>query len=141
MDILDKMVEEGNERFWGFLGCRYIKGDETEVQIALTAGEHHTNSMGIIHGGVLTSLMDQAMGMVATAAMAVDSCVTTNLNVHFLAPMKQGELMVTATVLHQAGRSLTAQAEIRDVSGTLGCMATATFRVARSKTPSTESKG
>ena len=41
--------------------------------------------------------------------------------------------MVTATVLHQAGRSLTAQAEIRDASGTLGCMATATFRVARSK--------
>jgi len=141
MDILDKMVQEGNERFWGFLGCRYIKGNEKEVQIALTAGEHHTNSMGIIHGGVLTSLMDQAMGMVATAAMAVDSCVTTNLNVHFLAPMKQGELMVKATVLHQAGRSITAQSEIRDASGTLGCMATATFRVARAKTPSTQSKG
>ncbi|KLU54068.1 PaaI family thioesterase [Paenibacillus sp. FSL K6-1122] len=134
MSILDKMVEDGDGRFWGFLGCRYIKGDGKEVQIALTAGEHHTNSMGIIHGGVLTSLMDQAMGMVATAAMEVDGCVTTNLNVHFLAPMKQGELTVTATVLHQAGRSVTTQSEVRDESGTLGCMATATFRIARPRT-------
>jgi len=134
MSILDKMVGDGDGRFWGFLGCRYIKGDGKEVQIALTAGEHHTNSMGIIHGGVLTSLMDQAMGMVATAAMEVDGCVTTNLNVHFLAPMKQGELTVTATVLHQAGRSITTQSEVRDVSGTLGCMATATFRIARPRT-------
>lgn len=133
MSILDKMVEDGDGRFWGFLGCRYIKGNKQEVQIALTAGEHHTNSMGIIHGGVLTSLMDQAMGMVATAAMEVDSCVTTNLNVHFLAPMSQGELVVTSTVLHQAGRSITTQSEVRDASGTLGCMATATFRVAKSR--------
>lgn len=134
MDILAKMVEDGDGRFWGFLGCRYIKGDGKEVQIALTAGEYHTNSMGIIHGGVLTSLMDQAMGMVAAAAMEVDGCVTTNLNVHFLAPMKQGELMVISTVLHQAGRSVTTQAEVRDASGTLGCMATATFRIARPRT-------
>ncbi|MBT2283102.1 PaaI family thioesterase [Paenibacillus polymyxa] len=134
MSILDKMVEDGDGRFWGFLGCRYIKGDGKEVQIALTAGEQHTNSMGIIHGGVLTSLMDQAMGMVSTAAMEVDGCVTTNLNVHFLAPMKQGELMVRATVLHQAGRSVTTQSEVRDASGTLGCMATATFRIARPRT-------
>ncbi|CAM3056086.1 PaaI family thioesterase [Paenibacillus taichungensis] len=141
MGILDKMVAEGNGRFWGFLGCRFIKGDGEEVQIALTAGEHHTNSMGIIHGGVLTSLMDQCMGMVATAAMAVDSCVTTNLNVHFLAPMKQGELIVTSTILHQAGRSVTAQSEVRDASGTLGCMATATFRIARVKAQNTESQG
>ncbi|MCK6073968.1 PaaI family thioesterase [Paenibacillus silvae] len=131
MSILDKMVKDGDGRFWGFLGCRYIKGSNQEVQIALTAGEHHTNSMGIIHGGVLTSLMDQAMGMVATAAMEVDGCVTTNLNVHFLAPMRQGELIVTSSVLHQAGRSITTQSEVRDESGTLGCMATATFRVAK----------
>ncbi|WP_145329865.1 PaaI family thioesterase [Paenibacillus xylanexedens] len=133
MSILDKMVEDGDGRFWGFLGCRYIKGNKQEVQIALTAGENHTNSMGIIHGGVLTSLMDQAMGMVATAAMEVDRCVTTNLNVHFLAPMSQGELIVTSTVLHQAGRSITTQSEVRDASGTLGCMSTATFRVAKSR--------
>lgn len=38
MSILDKMVKDGDGRFWGFLGCRYIKGSNREVQIALTAG-------------------------------------------------------------------------------------------------------
>ncbi|MDO7905749.1 PaaI family thioesterase [Paenibacillus sp. JX-17] len=129
MDILHTMVEEGQERFWGYLGCRLISATEQEVKIGLTADEHHTNSMGIVHGGVLSSLMDQAMGMVATAAKKVDACVTTNLNVHYLSPMRKGELTVTAKVVHMAGRSLTAEAFVHDAAGTLGCMATGSFRV------------
>jgi uncharacterized protein (TIGR00369 family) len=77
--------------------------------------------------------MDQAMGMVATASRNMDACVTTNLNVHFLSAMKQGRLEVKARVLHQAGRTITAEAEVKDSEGTLGCIATATFRVLRNK--------
>ncbi|HEY2491425.1 MAG TPA: PaaI family thioesterase [Paenibacillus sp.] len=129
MDGLESMLAKGKDTFWGFLGCEFISGDGTEVKIALDAKEHHLNSMGIVHGGVLTSLMDQTMGMVATAAKNIDNVVTTNLNVHFLAPMKEGRLIVTAIVLHEAGRSLTLEARIHDSEGTLGCISTGTFRV------------
>lgn len=132
MDVLHKMVEDGVNTFWGYLGCEYINSDHHEVRIGLQAGAHHTNSMGMIHGGVLSSLMDQAMGMVATASRQQDACVTTNLNVHFLSAMKEGKLEVTARVLHEAGRTITTEAEVRDPNGTLGCVATGTFRVLRS---------
>ncbi len=133
MKGLDSMISKGQDTFWGFLGCEFISGNGQEVKIALDAREHHTNSLGIVHGGVLTSLMDQAMGMVATAAKNVDACVTTNMNVHFVSPMRQGRLTVTAIVIHEAGRSLTTEARIHDSEGTLGCISTASFRVVNKK--------
>ncbi|MFM9277236.1 PaaI family thioesterase [Paenibacillus jiagnxiensis] len=132
MDVLRKMIEEGENTFWGFLGCRFLSAENGEIRIGLEAREQHTNSMGIIHGGVLTSLMDQAMGMAATSVRAQDACVTTNLNVHFLSAMHKGKLEVRARVIHEAGRTITTEADIHDEQGTLGCMATATFRVLRS---------
>lgn len=133
MEGLDSMISKGLDTFWGFLGCEFISGNGQEVKIALDAKKHHTNSLGIVHGGVLTSLMDQAMGMVATAAKNVDACVTTNMNVHFVSPMKQGRLTVTAIVIHEAGRSLTTEARIHDSEGTLGCISTGSFRVLNNK--------
>lgn len=133
MNALQEMIARGENTFWSYLGCEFVSADEEKVVIALDAKEHHTNSMGIIHGGVLTSLMDQAMGMVATAAKNDDSCVTTNINVHFMSAMTTGRLTVTARVLHMAGRSLTTEARIYDSEGTFGCMATATFRVVHRK--------
>lgn len=133
MEGLDSMISKGQDTFWGFLGCEFISGDGEEVKIALNAKKQHTNSLGIVHGGVLTSLMDQAMGMVATAAKNVDACVTTNMNVHFVSPMKEGRLTVTAIVIHEAGRSLTTEARVHDSQGTLGCIATGSFRVLNNK--------
>lgn len=127
-EVLRNMIEDGDHRFWGLLGCKYLGYDGERVRLAMTAGQQHTNSMGIIHGGVLTSLMDQAMGMAALALRPQGACVTTNLNVHFLSAMKEGELIITARVVHEGGRTLTTEAEIRDSADTLGAMATATFR-------------
>ncbi|GIO29912.1 MULTISPECIES: PaaI family thioesterase [Paenibacillus] len=133
MNALEEMIARGENTFWGFLGCEFVSADEGNIVIALDAKEHHTNSMGIVHGGVLTSLMDQAMGMAATAAAEQDSCVTTNINVHFMSAMTTGRLIVTAKVIHKAGRSLTTEARIHNGEGTLGCLATATFRIVHRK--------
>lgn len=129
MDNLRKMVEGEGNTFWTYLGCELVGVKENEVRIALQAGPQHTNVMGIVHGGVLTSLMDQAMGMVIMSSRQLQACVTTNLNVHFLSAMKQGALEATARILHQAGRTITTEAEVRNSEGTLGCISTATFRV------------
>ncbi|MCJ8010693.1 PaaI family thioesterase [Paenibacillus sp. KQZ6P-2] len=133
MNALEEMISRGENTFWSYLGCEFVSADEEKIIIALDAKEHHTNSLGIIHGGVLTSLMDQAMGMAATAAKNSDNCVTTNINVHFMSAMTTGRLIVTARVIHMAGRSMTTEARIHNSEGTLGCLATATFRVVHRK--------
>ncbi|WP_055108379.1 PaaI family thioesterase [Paenibacillus ihumii] len=128
MDWTDILSRSENS-FWGLLGLRLISADSQRVEIGLTATQSHLNSMGIVHGGVLSSMMDQAMGTLVTAVKGGREGVTTHLNVNFLSPMSMGELIVTAYPLHETFRTMTLRAEVRDSKGTLGCISTATFRL------------
>lgn len=126
----DEIMEREEQSFWGLLGLRLISADVGRVELGLTATESHLNSMGIVHGGVLSSMMDQAMGtLVATVKGKFG--VTTHLNTNFLSPMRIGELIVSAFPMHETHRTMTLRAEVRDAEGTLGCIATGTFRLPR----------
>ncbi|GIO41903.1 PaaI family thioesterase [Paenibacillus apis] len=114
--------------FWGLLGMELISVDKQMVEIGLNADERHLNSMGIVHGGVLSAMMDQSMGTLV-AAVKGRLGVTTHLNVQFLSPMHKGVLKVSAFPLHETYRTMTLRAEVRDAEGVLGCISTATFRV------------
>ncbi|MNI31519.1 hypothetical protein D3C73_854050 [compost metagenome] len=126
-DIMKK--EEGS--FWGMLGMRLISVDDSKVEIAVTAGESHLNSMGIVHGGVLSAMMDQAMGTMVAQVKNGRQGMTTHLNVNFLSAMVAGELIATAYPLHETHRTMTLRAEVRNAEGVLACIATATFRLPR----------
>lgn len=124
-----ELMERSDNSFWGVLGGRVVSVDKTRVEAVLTAEAKHLNSVGIVHGGVLSSLMDQVMGFAVIAIKDGLQGVTTHLNVNFLAPMGIGELYVTAYPVHETHRTVTLHAEIRDGKGVLGCMATGTFRL------------
>ncbi|WP_059053379.1 PaaI family thioesterase [Paenibacillus senegalimassiliensis] len=128
MEWNEEVSRRNEQSFWGLLGLKMINADSSQVELGLTAGDSHLNAMGIVHGGVLSSMMDQAMGtMVATLKGKFG--VTTHLNVNFLSPMRAGELVATAFPLHETYRTITLRSEVRDEEGTLGCISTATFRL------------
>ncbi|CAM4334587.1 PaaI family thioesterase [Paenibacillus phoenicis] len=127
-DWSEEVLRRDEQSFWGLLGLRLISADKSLVKLGLTAGASHLNSMGIVHGGVLSSMMDQAMGtLVATIKGKLG--VTTHLNVNFLSPMRTGELVVSAMPIHETHRTMTLRSEVRNEEGTLGCISTATFRL------------
>lgn len=132
MDWTD-IMSRSEKSFWGLLGLRLLSADSQRVEIGLTATESHLNSMGIVHGGVLSAMMDQAMGTLVTATKEGREGVTTHLNVNFLSPMQMGELIVTAYPLHETFRTMTLRAEVRNSEGLLGSIATATFRLPKDK--------
>jgi len=127
----NEMLRKEENSFWGLLGMRFISADPTCVELGLTAGDSHLNSMGIVHGGVLSSLMDQAMGTLVAVIKEGVFGVTTHLNVNFLNAMRKGELVAAAYPVHESRRTMTVRAEVRNAEGVLGCMATATFRLPR----------
>lgn len=128
-----EIMERSNNSFWGHLGGRVLSVSKNKVEAALTIEPKHLNSVGIVHGGVLSSLMDQVMGFAVIAAKDGRQGVTTHLNVNFLAPMGLGEVFVTAYPVHETYRTLTLHAEIRNEEQVLGCIATATFRLPSEK--------
>ncbi|ANS74077.1 thioesterase [Paenibacillus yonginensis] len=132
MDWTD-ILNRNSKTFWGFLGMELLHADAARVDLGLEVKENHLNSMGIVHGGVLSSLMDQAMGILVTAAKGGVEGVTTHLNVNFLSAMGTGKLIASAYPVHETFRTMTMRAEVRDEQGQLGCVATSTFRLPKAK--------
>lgn len=87
------------------------------------------NLIGIVHGGVTSSLLDNAMGMAVMLARPKDKVVTTNLNAHFVSPLKEGPLFVTAEVVHESRKIITATGRVTDEYGDLGTMGMGSFRI------------
>lgn len=126
---MDRVARLAETTFWGYLGCRLVSVEREKATIALLAEKHHLNLIDIVHGGVLSSLLDNAMGVLVSAARPYEKSVTTNLNVTFVSPLHAGELLVTAEMVHQSRKMMTVTGKVTDAAGKLGTIGTGTFRV------------
>ncbi|UHA75055.1 PaaI family thioesterase [Paenibacillus sp. 481] len=126
---LDTLQERARGTFWDYIGCKIVEASPAKVVLKLDAQPHHLNVIGIVHGGVLASLLDNAMGLATMLLRPNESTVTSNLNINFVAPLKADELIVTVEVIHQSRRTLTCTGRVESSSGTLGTIGTGTFRV------------
>src|SRR5258708_11083148 len=66
----------------------YSKRTEQAVIIGLRLAEPHTNSRGLVHGGLITSLADNAMGLSCGVKRGDDSgrLITLRLAIVFIGP-------------------------------------------------------
>jgi len=115
--------------FWDYLGCKLHSLEANKVVISLEIKPHHLNPIGIVHGGVSSTMLDNAMGISALLTRPGEKMVTSNLNVHFVAPLKLGTIYATAEVVHQTRKSLTVTGSVTDEQGQLGTYGTGSFRV------------
>ena len=60
---------------------------------AFLAEARHTNPAGIVHGGMLTTLVDHALSAIAWEANERQPCVTVALDVQFLSAVRPGRLV------------------------------------------------
>lgn len=126
---IQAMSKAAEPTFWGYLGCQMESASREEVVVTLDAQPHHMNMMGIVHGGVLSSLMDNAMGIAVMLERPGESTVTSNLNVHFLTPAREGKLTVKANIVHRTRRSVTVESRITQENDELVAISTGSFRV------------
>ena len=93
--------------------------------VRLEAGEQHLNVGGVVHGGVIASLIDTAMGR-AVRSVTEESTATSQLTVTFLEPAKPGALVATARVTKRGSMLTIVEAEVEQ-DGTSIAHALATF--------------
>ena len=80
--------------FFGLVGPMWTKKEGDAWAYAVLAEEKHTNPAGIVHGGMLTTLIDHALSVIAWDANDRNPCVTIALDLQFLAPARPGDLVV-----------------------------------------------
>ena len=89
------------------LGAVLESVESGTVTITCAFSDQLTQQHGLLHGGVVASLVDVACGYAALSVMPVDrEVLTVEFKVHFLKPAKTDRLIAVGQVV-QAGRTLT----------------------------------
>ncbi len=94
----------------------------------IDAEEIHFNGNGTLHGGVYTSLIDNAMGLSVSSLVGLRTA-TTQMDVHFLGAVKEGRITCRSEVIHRTRRTATAEGRVYDEEGNLVAMGMGAFRI------------
>jgi uncharacterized protein (TIGR00369 family) len=82
------MVDAHN--FGRHVGPIWRRGD---ALFGFVAAEKHRNHIGIVHGGMLSTFADQAMGMTAQRATGGKPHATIELNLQFIGAVQLGDFV------------------------------------------------
>ena len=95
-------------------------------RLRIVPGPHHLNNIGILHGGVICTLLDVAMGSAARVTVGAP-VMTIDMHLMFLAAAR-GVVIAEGKVI-RAGRSiLFAEADVRAETGEIVARATGVFK-------------
>ncbi|HEY2708089.1 MAG TPA: PaaI family thioesterase [Caulobacteraceae bacterium] len=110
----------------------YSRKSDASVSLGFLAAAPHANSRGFVHGGMISALADNAMGLSCGQALeGGPSLVTVNLAVDFLGSASLGQWVeITPKVTRAGGTLCFAEATIT-ADGEPCATAHGTFRVVR----------
>jgi len=114
------------------VGFRMLSFADGEARFEMEAGRRHHNPMGTVHGGILCTLADSAMGMAFASTLAEGETFTTlEIKVNYLRPVFEEKLFASAKVVHR-GRSVgLVECDVTTENGKLVARAVSTCSVLR----------
>lgn len=119
--------------FAEWLGIETVLSTPEQTQLRLRSRDEMKNRQGVLHGGVLASLLDIAMVSAARAQVGVLKVVgTVDLHIQYLRP-GHGDITVTGHMEHMSRTLAFCRAEAVDAAGHLVAMSSATVRLCRQK--------
>jgi uncharacterized protein (TIGR00369 family) len=106
-----------------------VEVEEGRAVFELLPQEWHYNPIGGVHGGVISTLVDSALGCAVHTQLAAGTGYTTlELKVNFVRPVTigTGVIRCEGTVLSLGRRAATAEAKVTSADGKLVAHATTT---------------
>ncbi|HEX7777420.1 MAG TPA: PaaI family thioesterase [Parvibaculum sp.] len=111
----------------------YARHGDDAIDIGFRLAEPHCNSRGLLHGGVIAALADNAMGLCYGIAYEKAfgvraAAVTVSLNVDYVASASIGQWIEVKPHVVKAGRSMGFIGALVTADGVTIARASATFR-------------
>lgn len=114
----------------------YARTTDRAVIIGLRLARPHTNGRGLIHGGLIAALSDNAMGYSCAHAMGgAFSLVTIGLAVDFVGTAEVGQWLAIESDVVKTGKTICFAQSLIKADGVVIARANATFRVVPKKAP------
>jgi uncharacterized protein (TIGR00369 family) len=110
----------------------YSRTTGDSVVLGLRAAPPHTNSRGLVHGGLISALADNAMGLSCGRFLEDgQSVVTVNLTLDFVGSARVGQWLEFDTNFVRAGSTLCFAQALVTADGEPCARANAVFRVVK----------
>ena len=104
--IPEGLVLRPSKAFGTHVGPFYGPPDGDGVGCGFLADARHGNKRGVVHGGMLSSAFDVALGNASWDAASQKPCATVQLAVHFIGAVKLGDFAFVKVEVVKATRSL-----------------------------------
>lgn len=93
------------DSFGALLGIETFEFSEGVMTVTLPTGPQHANMGGWIHGGVMSGLLDFALGAAVVASLGEGEwCATQSLTTDFLRPGKPGDRLIARGRVDRRGK-------------------------------------
>lgn len=116
------------------MGFRLVEAGGGRARIECVVSESHTNTQGVCHGGVISGLIDMAVG-VAAKSMQGDAqrpVATVSLTVNYQRPGELGRTLSAEAAIQSGRRILSCSVTVRDDRDEPIAVGVATLKVGRS---------
>ncbi|PLR97408.1 PaaI family thioesterase [Bacillus sp. T33-2] len=129
--VKDKLAKKKSTYIDGILHMdRSVEDELCKIDIPVTP--FLSNTLGIVHGGVTATVIDTAMGTLANYILPEEyGAVTTQLNVHYIAPGLGESLRCEARFIHRGTKTMVLGADMYRADGTKIAYATGSFFVVK----------
>ena len=117
-------LRPGAPNIWRTLGYRAVEAGGGRMVIDWEAGEAYafpdTSETVVVHGGMVATLLDTAMGAACASTLTDDQgFLTADLHVEFYRPARPGRLRADGRVVQRTRRIAFCAAELTDADGQL----------------------
>jgi uncharacterized protein (TIGR00369 family) len=123
--------------FTNFVGMDELEvHGEGRVAAEVTVEDHHLNEGGVVHGGVLATMLDVVMGSAVVETIDLEGgewCATQSLTTDFLRPATDGTLRAVGEVDRRGSLAANVTGEVRDEDDEVLARATGLWAIRRSE--------
>ncbi|MDB5227230.1 MAG: phenylacetic acid degradation-related protein [Bacteroidota bacterium] len=108
-----------------WLKAQVLEADESHVKMQFTVEAYMLNPIGMLHGGVVATMLDELMGAAGFLLGRLTGYATINMNVDYLYPARLGEKITGEGRIIRAGKTvLHAESKLHNAGNRLLAKAT-----------------
>ncbi len=124
------------DRFTRFVGIEEVHLEGTgRIRAEIQIEDHHLNEGGVVHGGLLSTLLDVVMGSAVVSTIDLEGgewCATQSLNTDFIRPATEGPLHAVGEVDRRGTLAANATGRVQNQDEEVVARATGVWAIRRS---------
>ncbi|ACL20965.1 PaaI family thioesterase [Desulfitobacterium hafniense] len=118
----------GSSNIWKYLGMTIVTNEQGKKGVKITTTDKFKQAHGSVHGGIIATVIDTAMGVAVNEAIGPDRyAVTVELKVNYLLPVVDSDIYAYAHLVKEGKRLFMGTVNVYDEDGKLVAIGSATF--------------